>query len=320
MRLRTFGLVLATAIALFAAGAAGAAPTLQLAPAGGALTGSPGATVGWGFTITNSTDYLVVTSASFTPSTTLGTFTDFIAQYQFVVVGPSPESTSVSQGFNNGSHTGVGSFAISAGAHPGDAASGTITVTYDLYSVSPNDPNFDPGIDLVLTDNTLTAAASVSVPAPPAIAKAFDPAQVPLGQSSSLTFTLTNPNAFLALTGVAFSDPLPTGLVVSTPNGLSGTCGGSVTADAGSSTISLSGGTIAAGGQCAFSVDVTATTPGTKSNTTGSVASTEGGTGGTASAALDVIPPIPALDGTALAALAALVAIVAAAALRCSAS
>ena len=309
-------LVHAVGLALFAAATAGAAPTLQLAPVGGALAGSPGATVGWGFTITNTTNYLLVTSASFAPSSALGTFTDFIAQYQFVVVGPSPESTSVSQGFNNVSQTGVGSFAISAGAHPGDSAGGTITVTYDLFSVSPNDPNFDPSADLIATDNFLTAAASVSVPAPPTIAKAFGSAQTNLNLPTSLTFTLANPNALLALTGVAFSDPLPSGLVVAPPGGSSGSCGGLVTADSGSSTITLTGGTLAAGGQCAFSVNVTATTPGTKANTTGSVTSAEGGTGGTASATLDVAPPIPALGGWGTAVLVALLAIAAATVIR----
>jgi len=257
-----------------------------------------------------------VTSASFTPSTALGTFTDFIAQYQLVVVGPSPESTSVSQSFDNTSHTGTGSFAISAGAHPGDAASGTITVTYDLYSVSPNDPNFDPDADLLVPDSTLTAPASVSVPAPPTIAKAFGVATTITNRPTTLTFMLGNPNPLLALTGVGFTDPLPAGLVVSTPNGLVGNCGGSVAAVAGSSTVSISGVSLAAGGGCQFSVDVTATTTGTKPNTTGAITSVEGGTGLTASASLDVAPAIPALGGLGLAALAALLALAAALALR----
>ncbi len=141
-----------------------AVPLLTLAPANGAISGTPGATIGWGFTLTNSTDYLVVTSASFTP-TALGTFTDFISAVNFIVVGPAPESSSVSQVFDALNQTGIGSFAINPGALIGDTVSGQIVLNYDLYAVSPNDPLFDPGTDGLSFGNTLTADASVTVKA-----------------------------------------------------------------------------------------------------------------------------------------------------------
>ena len=77
--------------------------------------------------------------------------------------------------------------------------------------------------------------------------------------------------------------------MVATPNGLSGSCGGgTITALAGSGSVGLAGATLAAGASCTFSVNVTATTPGAKTNTTSAVTSTNGGTGGTASATLSV--------------------------------
>jgi uncharacterized repeat protein (TIGR01451 family) len=137
-----------------------------------------------------------------------------------------------------------------------------------------------------------TSNASITVSGPSTITKAFGAASIPLNGSTSLSFTITNPNTTTALTGVAFTDTLPAGLVVSTPNGLNGTCGsGTITATAGTGVISLSGGTIPAGGFCTFSVNVTGTTAGAKNNTTGNVTSTEGGTGGTASASISVIAP-----------------------------
>src|SRR5262249_49109342 len=124
---------------------------------------------------------------------------------------------------------------------------------------------------------------------PPAIAKSFAPGSISAGGTTALTFTISNPNASTALTGVAFSDPFPAGLVVATPNGLSGSCGGgTITATAGSGSVSLSGATLAAAGSCTFSITVTTTTVGVLTNTTAAVTSTNAGTGTPASATLVV--------------------------------
>jgi len=152
-------LLLLTAALLLPAAHAGAIFT----PTPSTISGAPGDTVGWGFTISNDTNYLLITSADFTPATPLGTFTDFIGQFNFIVVGPSPESNSVSQTFDPSALTGVGSFLISSSATPGSVITGLLTLTYDLFSVSPNDPNFDPDTDTISNGNVLTSAAEVDV-------------------------------------------------------------------------------------------------------------------------------------------------------------
>jgi fimbrial isopeptide formation D2 family protein len=131
------------------------------------------------------------------------------------------------------------------------------------------------------------------VTGPPVIIKAFGAASIPLNGSTSLSFTIQNNNTTTALTGVGFTDTLPAGLIISTPNGQTGSCGvgGTITATAGTNVISLSGGSIAASSSCTFSVNVTGITAGTQNNTTGNVTSTEGGTGGTASASINVVGP-----------------------------
>ncbi|MDQ2901594.1 MAG: beta-propeller fold lactonase family protein, partial [Acidobacteriota bacterium] len=137
------------------------------------------------------------------------------------------------------------------------------------------------------TGNTANASVTVLAGvAPPTISKTFGAPIVSLGGSTTLTFAVANPNG-IALTGVAFTDTLPTGLAISMPNGLSGSCGGgTIRATTGSNTVSLTGATLAANASCNFSVNVTGTAIGTQINTTSAVASTNGGTGLTATATI----------------------------------
>ncbi|MFG3701809.1 ice-binding family protein, partial [Micromonospora sp. NPDC047620] len=72
---------------------------------------------------------------------------------------------------------------------------------------------------VTLIHNTITRPFCAASIAPPTIAKAFGDAIIPSGGTTSLEFTLSNPNPGTSLTGVGFSDTLPAGLVVSTPNG-----------------------------------------------------------------------------------------------------
>lgn len=136
-----------------------------------------------------------------------------------------------------------------------------------------------------------SATADISVGIPPVIAKVFGAATIPLNGSTSLTFTISNPAVNpISLTGIAFTDNLPAGLVVSTPNNLSNTCSGTATAAAGSSVVSLTGATLAPNTSCILSVNVTGTTAGTKNNSV-TVTSVEGGTGNTSNASITVVAP-----------------------------
>src|SRR5262249_59270737 len=91
------------------------------------------------------------------------------------------------------------------------------------------------------------------------------------------------------------------GLVIANPNGLSGSCGaGTITTGtvSGFSVVNLSGGTIAAAGQCTFSVNVVGQTAGHKVNTTGTVTSSNAGSGNQATASIDVLAPDPTITKT----------------------
>jgi hypothetical protein len=138
---------------------------------------------------------------------------------------------------------------------------------------------------------------------PPTITSAFTPTEVGLGNSTStaLSITITNPNATVKLSGLAFSDTLPAGLAIDNPNGGSNTCGSAavITALPGTSTLAMSGGSLAVGTpSCTVSVSVVASVPGTLSNSPGAVSSSAGTSAVGATQVLTVLaPPTLAVTG-----------------------
>jgi uncharacterized repeat protein (TIGR01451 family) len=134
------------------------------------------------------------------------------------------------------------------------------------------------------------AVAGITVAQPPIIAKAFGADSIPLNGTTSLTFTITDPNTTVAVTNVKFSDTLPAGLVVATPSGASGACAaGTFTANAGSNTISLTGGMIGGAAPCVLTVNVTGTAYGIKQNSV--QATSDEGASNVATATLVVAQP-----------------------------
>ena len=91
----------------------------------------------------------------------------------------------------------------------------------------------------------------------------FNPSNIALQSESRLTITLNNANTTDALTSAEFSSLLPAGLVLSASPNLDTNCGGSVTADGGTTSISLSGGTVPASGSCYVKLSISATASGT---------------------------------------------------------
>ena len=200
---------------------------------------------------------------------TINPGTEFISSTSNVLTpGQSCNITVRVRGTTVGAHVNTTSTVTSNEAGPGGPASGTLTV------------------------NAIAA---------PTIAKAFGAAAIAVGGTTSLSFTITNPNTSTSLTGIGFTDALPAGLVVATPNGLTGSCGGgTIAATAGGSSANLSGATLAANASCTFSINVTGPTAGTKVNTTSAVTSNEGGSGNTATATLTVGAPAPTTTSTTL--------------------
>ena len=79
---------------------------------------------------------------------------------------------------------------------------------------------------------------------------------------------------------------------IASPAAVQNTCGGTVTAPDGGSTISLADGLVGGGAICTISVNVTSSTVGTHTNLTGDLTSNAGNSG-TATADLNVVTTLP---------------------------
>jgi hypothetical protein len=118
-----------------------------------------------------------------------------------------------------------------------------------------------------VTTGTATAQADVTaraiVTSDLNTSKAFSPATIGVapGATTRLTITFDNKNQSVPITGLAVSDPLPSStafgnLTVAAAPNVNNTCGGTLSADPGSPSVSLMGGTVAPNSSCVVEVDV----------------------------------------------------------------
>ncbi len=169
------------------------------------------------------------------------------------------------------------------------AAASSCTVQVDVTSSTVGTHVNTTGDLTSSLGNSGTANDSLVVEPPPTFAKVFSPDPILSGGTSTLTFTIDNSASALAASGLDFTDSLPAGVVIATPPAASTTCtGGTLTAAAGTSMISYSGGTVAASASCTVQVDVTSSVPGAHVNVTGALTSSNGSSG-TATDTLNVI-------------------------------
>jgi PEP-CTERM motif len=128
---------------LLAAAAAHADP-ISLQP-GSSISGMPGSTIGWGFTLAPDPQFAVSIIGSFLIDETdpsLGSYSD-IASYlggpSQGLLQPGGPSWIAPFVFNTdpSQETGLGSFEINPGAQPGESDSGSILVEYETFDVSP---------------------------------------------------------------------------------------------------------------------------------------------------------------------------------------
>lgn len=233
-----------------------------------------------------------------------------------ILVAPSPNATNTC----GGTLTAVaGANTISLTGVPSLGAGSSCTVKVDV--VDNNPPSSSQNCVVVNSSNGGSSGPACDMitvnPGPPQplqVIKSFGAASILLGDTTTMTITVNNPNSLIA-TSLAFTDPLPSGLVVANPVGLVDSCGGSFTPPlaAGATTLVYAGGTIAPKGVCNITLNVTATSatpassgippcPAATSPTTGqkincvivsAVVNTQPATGGPGIATLTVNIPTP---------------------------
>jgi len=199
-------------------------------------------------TLSNSNSTAANLTSAFTDSLPAGTFIAGIANTTCggtvaAVVGKSAVSLTGGAVPANGSCTvTVAVTAPSAGTYINSLPSGALK-TSNGNSVAP-------------AVATLTVTPVVGpVLVPPTLGKSFNPATVSVGGVSTLVLTLSNSNPVIDTMTAPLTDNFPAGLTVhGTPTT---TCGGTVDAPIGSTSVTLTGGIIPAHSSCTISVPVT---------------------------------------------------------------
>jgi uncharacterized repeat protein (TIGR01451 family) len=218
---------------------------------------------------------LTVPAGANPSSTCVGATVDAPTAGQVRVSGASVPAAS--GGVSSSCYAEIDVLAVAEGDYVNTIAAGSISGSAAGLPVT----NSDPTSDVLRARNPLKlnkALDALTLDAGnPAGFTTGSASQKP-GSFSLLTLRIDNPNP-VSLTGMGFTDLLPTGLVVATPANASTTCGaGVVTAAAAATAVTLSGASVPPNASCTVSVRVLSNIPGVYVNAvgTGAVTTAEG--------------------------------------------
>ena len=169
------------------------------------------------------------------------------------------------------------------------AAGAACTIAVDVTSAIAGSYSNDM-VNVTSSLGTSAAAeATLTVnEVPLSVSMSFEPPMIDQGGVSRLSYVLRN-GALIPATSVALSDRLPADVVLAPELNADNGCGGFLSASAGGSEVSYSGGSLAAGAACTIAVDVTSAIAGSYSNDMVNVTSSLG-TSAAAEATLTVDP------------------------------
>lgn len=182
----------------------------------------------------------------------------------------------------------------------GSVLSGTSVLTLTGANLSANGGSCSFDVDLLIPGNaipgtytnttsnltiqglTVAGAATDNLtidPTPPAFTKTFTPDAIVANAISTLHFVINNSSNPLGATALDFTDNMPAGMTVAAIPNVINTCSGTLTAVAGASTISLTGGSVGTMSTCSIMVNITSSIGGAHVNTTGDLSSSLGNSG-----------------------------------------
>ena len=242
-----------------------AADALGFAKAFSPATIDPGGVSTLTFTINNAANAINVEALAFTDNFPDG-----------MIVAPDPDTQTSCTGGTISAAAGGASVGYSGG---GVTAGASCTISVNVQAAGLVGPleNISGELTSDLPDDAPGARATLTVnEAPLSAAMAFTPTTIAQGGISTLSYTLSN-GAAITATEVSLADMLPTDMMLADVPDARTTCtGGTLSAAAGGSDVSWSGGTLAAGETCTVSVDVTSSVAGSYTNPTESLTSSLG--------------------------------------------
>jgi LPXTG-site transpeptidase (sortase) family protein len=197
-----------------------------------------------------------------------------------IIVAPVPNGSTTCAGGVVAAVAGSQTISMTGGTVPAQVLQvpGVCTITVNVQGLGPL-TTFTNTIPAVNVSGTIQGTSTTLNPAQPAradlvidnlaigVVKGFIPLTVFGGSASTLSIDLINPNS-VELNGIAFTDNMPAGMVISSPaNPLVDGCSGTLTAPPGAGSFSFNGGSLAASTSCTLTVRVTITVNGNLTNT-----------------------------------------------------
>ena len=211
------------------------------------------------------------------PLTITSTFTDTLSLSTTVFVIATPPNANTTCGGGAVAANGGGkTVTLAVGTViPAGGCSVTVNVTSTRLGSATNTITANalraittPGSPVLTNVAAATATLIVQGVASPTLSKVFIPSLRGVGQTSTLIISLGNSNSLPATLSKRLTDTLPSGLTISAPVTIGGSCPAGGAANAGGTTLTYAIGSTVPVGGCTLSVVVTA------ANTTGAYTNT----------------------------------------------